>query len=138
MSKALSANIHDPNHTVDEYDIYFNGEPIETGSGMQTDTIKKRVTATAGNVISIDLEKEYPTDAKFLLKLIDTSGASTATTLYAESVTGTGFYINGSAVSQMGYSFALDSSVLSVTCQNPTIPFKMNNTLYEVIVFYGG
>lgn len=25
MSKALSANIHDPNHTADEYDLYFNG-----------------------------------------------------------------------------------------------------------------
>ena len=32
MSKALSANIHDPNHTADEYDIYFNGN-ILLGNG---------------------------------------------------------------------------------------------------------
>lgn len=32
MSKAFSANIHDPNHTVDEYDLYFNGD-ILSGNG---------------------------------------------------------------------------------------------------------
>lgn len=32
MSKEFSANIHDPNHTADEYDIYFNGDII-SGSG---------------------------------------------------------------------------------------------------------
>lgn len=28
MSKEFSANIHDPNHTVDDYDLYFNGERL--------------------------------------------------------------------------------------------------------------
>ncbi len=32
MSKEFSANIHDPNHTVEEYDIYFNGD-ILSGNG---------------------------------------------------------------------------------------------------------
>ena len=139
MSKEFSANIHDPNHTIEDYDLFFNGDPVTGGGGgMQTDTIRKRVTATTGNVISIDLEKEYPADAKFLIKLMDTSTSPTAETLYADSVTGIGFYISGSAARQMGYAFELNSTTLTVTCQNPTIPFKMTNTMYEVIVFYGG
>ena len=138
MSKAFSANIHDPNHSVDDYDLYFNGEPIETGGGLQTAIIRKRVTADTSNIISIDLEQEFPADAKFLLKLMDTSTSSTSETLYAESVNNVGMYVHGSAVSQMGYIFSLNSTVLTVTSQNPTIPFKMTNTMYEVIVFYGG
>lgn len=59
MSKALSANIHDPNHTVDEYDLYFNGEQIETGGGGVT-WIVKTVKATATDVLTIALDEALP------------------------------------------------------------------------------
>ena len=42
MSKALSANIHDPNHTADDYDLYFNGEPVSAGSGYSADDIAEK------------------------------------------------------------------------------------------------
>lgn len=59
MSKALSANIHDPNHTADEYDLYFNGEPIETGGGGCT-WIVKTVRATAADILTIALDEALP------------------------------------------------------------------------------
>ena len=52
MSKALSANIHDPNHTVDEYDIYFNGEPIETGGGGGDEEITDQLFGGRGTPIN--------------------------------------------------------------------------------------
>lgn len=59
MSKALSANIHDPNHTVDEYDLYFNGEPIETGGGG-VNWIVKTVRATVTDILTIALDEALP------------------------------------------------------------------------------
>lgn len=59
MSKALSANIHDPNHSVDDYDFYFNGDPIETGGGGVT-WIVKTVRATATDILTIALDEALP------------------------------------------------------------------------------
>lgn len=59
MSKALSANIHDPNHTVDDYDLYFNGEPIETG-GSGVTWIVKTVRATVTDILTIALDEALP------------------------------------------------------------------------------
>lgn len=59
MSKALSANIHDPNHSVDDYDLYFNGDPIETGGGGVT-WIVKTVRATATDILTIALDEALP------------------------------------------------------------------------------
>lgn len=60
MSKALSANIHDPNHTVDEYDLYFNGEAIETGGGSGLTWIVKTVKTTATDILTIALDEALP------------------------------------------------------------------------------
>lgn len=42
MSKEFSANIHDPNHTADDYDLYFNGEPVSAGGGYSDDDIAEK------------------------------------------------------------------------------------------------
>lgn len=61
MSKEFSANIHDPNHTPDDYDLFFNGEPVTGGGGGSGLTwIVKTVKTTATDVLTIALVEALP------------------------------------------------------------------------------
>ncbi len=59
MSKEFSANISDPNHTAEDYDLFFNGEPIETGGGG-LHWIVKTVRATVTDILTIALDEALP------------------------------------------------------------------------------
>lgn len=61
MSKEFSANIHDPNHRVDDYDLYFNGDLIE--GGLERTIITGAITLeTGGKTILINSSEPIPDD----------------------------------------------------------------------------
>lgn len=63
MSKALSANIHDPNHTADEYDLYFNGEMIESGGSGLVYAPSVAVTKVDNYTLTIRFNRAIPENA---------------------------------------------------------------------------
>ena len=59
MSKALSANIHDPNHAADDYDLYFNGELIESGgSGFNFAAVTLNVSESTPESLVINIPSD--------------------------------------------------------------------------------
>ena len=86
MSKALSANIHDPNHTVDEYDLYFNGEPVTSGGGGSGDheytlIASGSVVGTGSSTVNINVGKKMAS-TDFIFKLKSKSEEYEITTQY--------------------------------------------------------
>ena len=60
MSKEFSANIHDPNHTADDYDLYFNGELIEAGGGSEShfNTVTLNVSESSPSSLVINIPED--------------------------------------------------------------------------------
>lgn len=147
MSKALSANIHDPNHTVDEYDIYFNGEPIETGGGGCT-WIVKSIAATENDILTVQLDDPLP--ETFHVVGYGLSGSYTNTNILTFSNEGNGnshgLIVSGfnttttpPSVSRqaMGYRFAISENrkKLQISAQAPTSTFIIGKN-YVVFIAY--
>lgn len=147
MSKALSANIHDPNHTADEYDLYFNGEPIETGGGGCT-WIVKTIAATENDILTVQLDDPLP--ETFHAVGYGLSGSYTNTNILTFSNEGNGnshgLIVNGfnttttpPSVSRqaMGYRFAIseDRKRLQISAQAPTSTFIIGKN-YVVFIAY--
>lgn len=88
MSKEFSANIHDPNHTVDEYDIYFNGDPIESGgSGFNFHAVTLNVSESTPSSLVINIPDDVGEHFSLYATCIGTSQ-------YAAPAAGTGKIIS--------------------------------------------
>lgn len=102
MSKEFSANIHDPNHTADEYDLYFNGEPIEAGSGFNFHTVTLNVSESTPESLVINIPDDVGENYSIYATCIGTSQ-------YAAPAAGSGkiisVYVNNSATGNTGIAF---------------------------------
>ena len=147
MSKEFSANIHDPNHTADEYDLYFNGEPIETGRCGCT-WIVKTIAATENDILTVQLDDPLP--ETFHVVGYGLSGSYTNTNILTFSNEGNGnshgLIVNGFNTSTtppsvsrqaMGYRFAIseDRKRLQISAQAPTSTFITGKN-YVVFIAY--
>ncbi len=131
MSKALSANIHDPNHTVEEYDLYFNGEPIETGGSLHTINKRYRPQEETGNTFMIDFEEEIPSNAVITLEN-KTLSAVAGLVLSCNSADNAGIYMpTQTTVGSLGFTFEISGSVVRITAASASAKFIKNN-LYSV------
>lgn len=146
MSKALSANIHDPNHTVDEYDLYFNGEPIETGGGSGLTWIVKTVRATVTDILTIALDEALPEvfhvvgyglyggyQENNIIAFSNENGGNSHGLVMGNISTST----STANISGMGFKFAIseDRKSLLVQASAPTKTFIVNQS-YVIFIAY--
>ena len=76
MSKKYSGRIHDPNHTRDEYDIYFNEFLIDEGSCDKITSINKTSSGTvhAMTLSGADVSGLNLNDVYKIIIILDQSG----------------------------------------------------------------
>lgn len=139
MSKEFSANIHDPNHTADDYDIFFNGDQIETASTM-TKQILRAVATAPSDTTTTELTFTFdadniPDDAVYVTPgkpICDSSNLMIAFTYQGgfNSIRNTCICCGGT----QGQSVAM-GALLSKSNQNKTVTLKLTSNSFT---FYTG
>ena len=131
MSKKYSGRIHDPNHTLSEYDIYFNDDLITTGGSLYTINKRYRPQEETGNTFMIDFEEEIPSNAVITLEN-KTLSAVAGLVLSCNSADNAGIYMpTSTTVGSLGFTFEISGSVVSITAASASAKFIKNN-LYSV------